>query len=81
MRLYDRPADRQTIPVRSGLEVTKWIEELVQLLCRNSNTGIYHRNQEVTAVILLRLDRKFTWRVYALHALNTIEHEIHQDLL
>ena len=67
------------VPFRFRSE--KWIEDLVQLLCRNSNTGIYHRSQEVTAVILLRLDRKFTWRVYALPGLYAIEHEIHQDLL
>ena len=79
--LDDGPADRQSHAGALRLGSEECVENLLDLFWWNSNSGIHDRNQELTAVILLRLDRKFTWRVHALHGLDTIEHEIHQDLL
>src|SRR5258708_2465686 len=79
MRFNDGAADRQphTGAVRFGGK--ERMEDLF-LLRGQTPAGIGNRDQQLTILGLLRLDRKFAPGVHVLHGINAIEHEVHQQL-
>src|SRR5207247_993740 len=81
MRFDDGSADGQShsCALRFGRE--EGIEDLLRLFRLQSHARIADRDQELTIVVLLRLDRKFTSSAHVLHGFDAIEHEVHQYLL
>src|SRR6202030_3580783 len=80
MRLNDRPTDGQahTSPLILGRK--ECFEDLFRLLRWQSHAGIADRDQHLT-VVSFRLDGKLTLFSRALHGVDTVEHEVHENLL
>ena len=72
-RLIDSP-----IPVPCGFVVKK-ASKMRSAIVRQPDAGITYRNQQLTVVAHFRGDGQFTTRVS--HRLDSVDHEIHQDLL
>src|SRR5271156_5408198 len=81
VRLDDRPADRESHAGALWFRGKEWVEDLLRLFWLESRAGIANRDQELTLLILLRLDGKFTSSAHVLHGIDAIEHEIHKNLL
>jgi hypothetical protein len=81
MRFDDGAADGQSHAGSLRLGRKEGIEDLLRLFWPHSHTRIADRDQKLTIVALLRLDRKFTSSAHVLHGFDAIEHEVHQYLL
>src|SRR5713101_2573561 len=57
------------------------IEDLIRMVGGQSHAGNADRDQQLTILGLLRLDRKFAFSVHILHGIDAIEREVHEDLL
>src|ERR1700688_2250690 len=80
MRLNDRPTDGQphASPVILGREECP--EDLLPLLRGQSHAGIADRDQQLS-IAGFRLEGKLTAVSRSLHGIDTVEHEVHENLL
>src|ERR1700730_19395663 len=81
MRFSNGAADGQAHTGSLNLRGKECIEDLVRLFRGQPHAGIANRDQQLTIPGLPRFDRKFTPRTHVLHRLNTVEHQVHENLL
>jgi len=80
MGLDDRAADGQAHTSAVILGGKECFEDLFRLLGWQSHTGIADGDQHLT-VVGLRLDSELTFATSFLHGIDTVEHEVHENLL
>ena len=79
MRFDDGTTDHEPHPKSLRLRREECLEQLDRIPGRQSHTGVADRNQYLTTVSRLRLDRELAARLF--HGLDAIEHQIHEYLL
>jgi len=79
--LDDRPADREPHARALSLGAEERVKDLVRLLRRNAHSCIRDRNQQLTTSGHQGSDCKLALALCVLHRLDTVEHEIHENLL
>src|SRR5260370_36257700 len=81
MRFDDGPTDGQSHAGALGLGGVEGIKDGLRNLWRQSYARISYRNQNLSGLVPLRADGKFTTSRDVLHGLDAVEHQVHEYLL
>jgi hypothetical protein len=81
VRLDNRPAYGQAHARALRLGREEGVKDFVSPIGRQSYAGIAHRDQHVAVGILLRLDCEVSCRIRFIHRIDTVKHEVQEDLL
>src|SRR6516162_8498387 len=80
VRFDNRPTDGQSHAGALRFGGKERLEDLFRLFLVLSHPRIDDRDQNLTILVLLRPDRKFSWSAYTLHGFDAVEHHVHQNL-
>ena len=81
MRLDDRAADRQSHAHTVRLGGEEGVEQTIQVLGIDADAEVLHRHEHLVSGMLMRADQELARPICLRHGLNTVHHEIDDDLL
>jgi len=81
MRFDDGPTDGQSHAGALGLGGVEGIKDVFCNVWRQSYAHISYRNQNLSGLVLLRADGKFSTSRDVLHGFDAVEHQVHEYLL
>ena len=80
MAFDDRTADPQPYAGAVGFGGDERIENPIRLVRRQTQAGITDRDQHVTVLTAMRLERELAGSIRILHRVDAVDHEVHHYL-